>query len=79
VVRTLGWLLRMTSDFVARNAGGAEGSFQNPFPLSVLWTVIASEMVVITQCSRAGKRRTSTTSHTDPNHAVDFDPVSPLC
>jgi hypothetical protein len=34
---------------------------------------------VITQCGRAGKRRTSTTTHADLNHAVDYDPVSPLC
>jgi hypothetical protein len=32
------------SDFVALNAGGAEGSLHNPFALSVLSTVIASEV-----------------------------------
>jgi hypothetical protein len=29
--------------------------------------------------SRAGKRWTSITPRADPNHAVDYDPVSPPC
>jgi hypothetical protein len=33
------------SGFIARNAGGAEGIFQNSFALSTLSTAIASEVV----------------------------------
>jgi hypothetical protein len=45
--------------------------------LDVVIKVTDSLDTVITQCSRTGKRRTSTTPHADLNHAVDYDPVAP--
>jgi hypothetical protein len=36
----------------------------------------AHALAVITHCSGAGKRRTSTAPHADPYHAAGYDPVS---